>query len=58
LHLHPYWRDKYGFRPEDFPVSLETYHRCVSLPIFTRMTNDDVHRVIESVEAVLVEYSL
>ena len=55
LHLHPYWKEKYDFRPEDFPVALETYHCCVSLPIYTRMTDADVGRVIESVKGILQE---
>jgi dTDP-4-amino-4,6-dideoxygalactose transaminase len=54
LHLHPYWREKYGFRPEDFPVSLATYHCCMSLPIYTRMTDADVACVIEAVKEILV----
>lgn len=57
LHLHPYWKEKYGFRPEDFPIALEAYHRCVSLPIYTRMTDEDVERVIESVKGILLENS-
>ena len=55
LHLHPYWKEKYDFRPEDFPVALETYRCCVSLPIYTRMTDADVGRVIESVKGILQE---
>jgi dTDP-4-amino-4,6-dideoxygalactose transaminase len=57
LHLHPYWRDKYGFRPEDFPVALDTYRRCVSLPIYTRMTDADVSRVVDAVKEILTKYS-
>ncbi len=53
LHLHPYWKEKYGFRPEDFPVSLETFRCCVSLPIYTRMTDEDAGRVIEAVKDIL-----
>jgi dTDP-4-amino-4,6-dideoxygalactose transaminase len=53
LHLHPYWRDRYGFKPEDFPVALDCYHRAVSLPIYTKMTDDDVERVIQAVKEVL-----
>jgi len=55
LHLHPYWKEKYGFRPDDFPVALETYRCCVSLPIYTRMTDAEVERVIDSVKGILQE---
>ena len=49
LHLHPYWRDRYGFRPEQFPVALRSYRRSVSLPIYSRMDDGDVDRVIRAV---------
>lgn len=58
LHIHPYWMKKYSFRPDDFPVALETYRSCVSLPIYTRMTDADVERVIEAVKEILAENSL
>ena len=54
LHLHPYWRDRYGFRPEDFPVAYDVYQRAVSLPIYPKMTNENVNRVIEAVRRILV----
>jgi dTDP-4-amino-4,6-dideoxygalactose transaminase len=57
LHLHPYWRDKYSFRDEDFPVALETYRCCVSLPIYSRMKDSDVTRVIEAVRGIIGDNS-
>jgi len=48
-HIQPYYRDKYGFRPEDFPIALREYFRLISLPIYPRMSNDDVSDVIEAV---------
>jgi dTDP-4-amino-4,6-dideoxygalactose transaminase len=57
LHLHPYWRDKYGFHAEDFPVALDTYRCCVSLPIYSRMNDSDVARVIEAVRGIIGENS-
>jgi dTDP-4-amino-4,6-dideoxygalactose transaminase len=53
LHLHPYWRDTYNLRPEDFPVALSTYERVVSLPIYTKMTLEDRERVITAVKEIL-----
>jgi dTDP-4-amino-4,6-dideoxygalactose transaminase len=53
LHLHPYWRDRYGFKPKDFPVALDCYLRAVSLPIYSKMTDDDVGRVIQAVREIL-----
>jgi dTDP-4-amino-4,6-dideoxygalactose transaminase len=52
LHLHPYYRDRYGFRPEDFPVAYGEYQRLVTLPLYPRMTDADVDDVIEAVREV------
>jgi dTDP-4-amino-4,6-dideoxygalactose transaminase len=49
IHLHPYFRDRYGFRPDDFPVAYENYRRMVSLPLYPRLTDKDVADVIEAV---------
>jgi len=53
LHLHPYWRDRYGLRPEQFPHSQHAYERMVSLPLYTRMTLADVQRVAAAVRSAL-----
>jgi len=53
LHLHPYYRDLYGYRPEDFPVAAQEYVREVSLPIYSAMSDHDVQDVVLAVHAVL-----
>jgi dTDP-4-amino-4,6-dideoxygalactose transaminase len=52
IHLHPYYKHKYGFRRTDFPVALGSYERMLSLPLFPGITNDEVGRVIEAVTTV------
>lgn len=49
LHLQPYWRDRYGLTPEAFPHSQKAFERMVSLPLYTRMTEVDVQRVVHAV---------
>jgi dTDP-4-amino-4,6-dideoxygalactose transaminase len=49
LHLHPYHRDRGNYRPEDFPVASQVFQRIVSLPLYSKMTEDEVNRVIETV---------
>lgn len=53
LHLHPYWRETYSLKPEDFPEATRAYEAAVSLPIYTKMTGDDQDRVIEAVRTIL-----
>ena len=56
IHLHPYYRDKYGFKPEDFPVAYENYKRIVSLPLHPGLSSDDVAAVIEAVADVVKKF--
>jgi dTDP-4-amino-4,6-dideoxygalactose transaminase len=53
LHLHPYWRERYDLRPEQFPHSHHAYERMLSLPIYTRMSDADVERVVSAVRRAL-----
>jgi len=53
LHLHPYWRDRYQLKPDDYPDSFHTYERSVSLPIYTKMTNEDQARVVAAIKEIL-----
>jgi dTDP-4-amino-4,6-dideoxygalactose transaminase len=49
LHLHPYYRDTFQYRPEDFPNASATFERIISLPIYPKMAEADVQRVIDAV---------
>lgn len=55
LHLHPYWRDTYNLLPSMFPVAQEIFEQEVSLPLYTKMTDDDQVRVINAVKQVLLD---
>jgi perosamine synthetase len=49
LHLHSYYRDTYGYKPEDFPIATREFRREISLPIYSRMVDQDVDDVIDAV---------
>jgi dTDP-4-amino-4,6-dideoxygalactose transaminase len=53
LHLHPYWRDRYALSAAQFPHSQHAYERMASLPLYTRMSDADVQRVVGAVRAAL-----
>jgi dTDP-4-amino-4,6-dideoxygalactose transaminase len=53
LHRHPYWRDTYHLRPEQFPAAEEYFKSTVSIPLFSRMSDDDVERVVDTVSLIL-----
>ena len=49
IHLHPFYRDKYGYRPEMFPVAYDSFRRMISLPLNPRLSDQDVADVIAAV---------
>jgi dTDP-4-amino-4,6-dideoxygalactose transaminase len=53
LHLHPLYQSKFGYRRGDFPNAEAEYLRCVSLPIWPTMTNDDVECVVRAVTSIV-----
>lgn len=53
LHLHPYWRERYGLKPERFPASQRLFEQSVSLPLYTKMSAADQTRVTSAVREIL-----
>jgi dTDP-4-amino-4,6-dideoxygalactose transaminase len=56
LHVHPYYQKTYGYRAGDFPVAYREYLREISLPIYSKMSDDDVRDVIETVTDIAAQY--
>jgi dTDP-4-amino-4,6-dideoxygalactose transaminase len=53
LHLHPYYREKYGYVPADFPAATALYPEIISLPLFPEMTEGDVACVCDAIKDIL-----
>ena len=53
LHLHPYYRDKFGYAPDDFPNATQIYQRIISLPIYPKMTKANIEHVIAAVSRIV-----
>ena len=56
LHLHRYYRESFGSTPEEFPMATEIYQRIVSLPIYPKMTESQIARVVEAVRNTVQRY--
>ncbi|MER3523862.1 MAG: UDP-4-amino-4,6-dideoxy-N-acetyl-beta-L-altrosamine transaminase [Ignavibacteria bacterium] len=57
LHLYPYYKQTYGYNPLDFPIAYREYQREVSLPIYSKMTDEDVGDVVAAVQEITEQYS-
>lgn len=56
LHIQPYYRDTYGYRPDDFPRAIAAFQRIISLPLYARMSDADVQDVIDAVTDVAEQH--
>lgn len=52
LHMHSYYMNEYGYQKQDFPVAVEVFERSLSLPLYSSMTDADVHQVVDAVRCV------
>lgn len=53
VHMHPYYRETFGYKPEDFPNAQWISERTVSLPLSAKLTDEQVDRIIATVTDVL-----
>jgi perosamine synthetase len=58
VHLHPYYRDRFGYSGGEYPVAENAFQRLISLPMFHGMSDDDIEDVIRAVEKVLVSFAV
>jgi dTDP-4-amino-4,6-dideoxygalactose transaminase len=56
LHLHPFYQREFGYKEGDYPRAERYYERAITLPIFPRMSDNDVEDVIKAVIKVLTYY--
>ena len=56
LHRQPFYAQRYGYHPGAFPVAEREFPRLISLPIYSRMTDDDVASVIWAVSDVVAHF--
>ena len=52
IHHQPFYRETYGWAPGDFPAADEAFETMVSLPLYTRMSEREVDRVVAAVEDI------
>lgn len=53
VHLHPFYRERFGTKPGLCPMAETVYEKLISLPIFPTMTHDDIEYVTAAVRKVI-----
>ena len=49
IHIQPYYRDRYGYKPGDHSVAYGDYLRLITLPLNLRITDSAIEHVLEAV---------
>ncbi len=57
LHLHPLYRERYGYQPQDLPVAARVFEQMISLPVFASITPAQVDYVAATVNRIAREYA-
>lgn len=55
-HLQPFYKKKFGYKKGDYPIAETYYERAITLPLFPKMTNKEVNRVIKVLEKIINLY--
>lgn len=58
VHMHPYYRDRYGLQPERYPVATRISHRTLSLPLSPQVTEKDQDDVVAALAEALADDSV
>lgn len=56
IHLQPYYEKLFGFKPEAFQNALYVSDRILSLPLFTKMTENDAYYVVNKIKGFIQKY--
>ncbi len=57
VHLHPYYRDRFGYKPSDFSNATWLSERTVSIPLSPKLKDSDVDYIIRTVRKIIVAAS-
>lgn len=47
IHTLTFFHERFGFRPEDFPIAEDIGRRTISLPFYPALTDTEVERIVE-----------
>src|SRR5439155_10580630 len=57
VHYHPYYREQFGYKGGEYPITEAAYESLLTLPMFHSMEDQDVTDVLEAVQKVISYYT-
>jgi dTDP-4-amino-4,6-dideoxygalactose transaminase len=55
LHMHPYYRNKFGYEPADCPCAASIYPQLISLPLYPDLTPEEVEYVCRTLRGIIAQ---
>ena len=53
LHMHPYYRETFGYAPQDLPKAAALYPELVSLPLYPDMSEAEARYVCDAIKQIV-----
>lgn len=53
VHLQPYYQKQFGFKTQDYPISELYYEQTLSIPLYPKLTEEEVNYIIKNIKTVL-----
>jgi len=57
VHLHPYYRERFGYHGGEYPIAEAAYESLISVPMFHSMSDQDVKDVIFAVRKIIEAFA-
>jgi perosamine synthetase len=58
IHLQPFYRSQFGYKPGDFPIAESVSQRTIALPFFASLTEREIGLVTETLELMISRLDL
>jgi len=56
LHLQPFYKKKFGYKKSNFPIAEKYYRRAITLPLFPKMNDEEVSRIVKTIKKTINLY--
>ena len=53
VHTQPYYLSTFGYKRGDYPKSEEYYEKCISLPLYPSLTDEDLAEIVSRLKGII-----
>ena len=54
VHLQPYYKDNFGFKDSDYPISEMFYEQEFSIPMYPTLEKSDLEYIVKTIKELAV----